>query len=293
MAEEAKRARSKPKRALISIVVVCACLAGLAWCARGFQHALAYLPSGHLPPIDQAMPGGETVTTHTADGLALTNWLLPASSTTDRNQAVLVAHGNGGNLAGRVPLARELADRGFTVLLLGYRGYGGNPGKPSQDGLLKDAIAAREALLARGFRPDQIIYFGESIGTGVVTVLAAEYPPGALVLRSPFTSLHDVGATLIPIPPLVRFIMNRNEFPVADLMITAIAASGTPVTVLAGSADNVVPTSQSATIARLAREHGILFEELVIEGAGHNDALWSGPVVADAVLRIAEGIEKH
>ena len=279
-------------RALTGALVACAVLVGMTFCGRAFQHRLAYLPAAKMPPIGQALPGGEVVTTHTTDGLALTNWLLPAAPAADRGQAVLLAHGNGGNLAGRAPLAREMADRGFTVLLLGYRGYGGNPGTPSQAGLLKDAIAAREALLERGFAPEQIVYFGESIGTGVVTVLAAEHPPGALVLRSPFTSLPDVGATLIPIPPLVRFIMDRNEYPVADLMATAVAASGTPVTVLSGSADDVVPASQSATVARIARDHGILFEEKVIDGAGHNDALWGGPVVADAVVRAAEAIER-
>ena len=82
--------------------------------------------------------------------------------------AVLVAPGNGGNRLGRADLAEELRRRGLAVLLMDYRGYGGNPGDPSEDGLARDAVAAAEALEDLGFPPERTIYFGESLGTGVV-----------------------------------------------------------------------------------------------------------------------------
>ncbi|WP_165350483.1 alpha/beta hydrolase [Xylanimonas protaetiae] len=229
------------------------------------------------------LPWAEDVTLTTSDGYDLASWFVPPHPGSDaRDQAVLLAHGNGGDASGRAPLARELAERGFAVLMLGYRGYAQNPGTPSEAGLLRDALAGQRELEVRGFPAGQTIYLGESIGTGVVSGLAVEQPPGGLVLRSPFTSLHDVGATLIPVPPLVRFIMDRNHFPVAE----QVAASDVPVTVIQGSADEVVPAAQSDAVAAA----GNLFEHVVVEGARHNDGIWLGSTVADAVARLGDAI---
>ena len=101
--------------------------------------------------------------------------------------AVLFAPGNGGNRAGRAGLAEVRSDRGLAVLLMDYRGYGGNPGSPSEDGLAADADSAVAALQEVGYPPHRTIYFGESLGSGVVAALQARHPPAGIVLRSPFT----------------------------------------------------------------------------------------------------------
>lgn len=290
MAEGTGRGRAgRVRRMLVAVVLVVAVAAALALGGRAMQHTLAFHPSrAPLPPAGDVLTGAEAVTLTTADGYRGVAWFVPPHPDVDaRGQAVLLAHGNGGDLSGRAPLAAELAGRGFAVVLVGYRGYAGNPGTPSEAGLVQDALAAQRELEARGFDAGRTIYLGESIGTGVVTGLAVEQPPGGLVLRSPFTSLHDVGATLVPIPPLVRFIMNRNHFPVAEQLAGTPALQEVPVTVLHGTADEVVPSSQSALVAQAA---GNLFEELAIERARHNDGVWQGPVVADAVVRIADSL---
>jgi fermentation-respiration switch protein FrsA (DUF1100 family) len=103
---------------------------------------------------------------------------------------VLVFNGNGGNRAHRAPLAAALSRSGLAVLLFDYRGYGGNPGAPTEPGLLADARAARAYLASRpGVDPGRLVYLGESLGAAVAVALAVEVPPLALVLRSPFTSL--------------------------------------------------------------------------------------------------------
>ena len=116
--------------------------------------------------------------------------------------AVLVAPGNGGNRQGRAGFAEALSRRGLAVLLMDYRGYGGNPGSPNEDGLAADALAAAEALEELGYPPERTIYFGESLGAGVVAALQAKRPPAGLVLRSPFTELADVGAHHYPWLPV-------------------------------------------------------------------------------------------
>ncbi len=273
-------------RAAIVVAVALVVVTGAVFGLRAGQAKLVYHPSrAPLPPVAQVLPGAEAVTLTTEDGLDLTSWILPPTTrgpAPARDQAVLLAHGNGGSLAGRAALAAELADRGFTVALVGYRGYAGNPGTPSEHGLVLDALAVQRELAARGFPADRTIYLGESIGTGVVSGLAERVPPAGLVLRSPFTSLADVGRTVVPLPrSAIRFILDRNVYPIAQ----QVAAHDVPVTVISGTADEVVPHAQSVEVAAAARH---LVEHVVVDGARHNDGLWLGPVVADAVVRLAD-----
>lgn len=236
--------------------------------AAVFQRQLIYLPdtSSPSPPAD-----AEPVTLTTEDGLDLTAWFLPAP---DPVTTVIVTPGNAGNRELRLPLARGLVERGHAVLLVEYRGYGGNPGSPSEDGLLADARAARQHLDDRDdVAADTIAYLGESIGSGVAAALAAEAPPAALVLRSPFPRLADVAANAYPFLP-VRTLL-REEYPVVD----HLAAYDGPILVVAGDADTIVPTPLSREVAEEAGADLVL-----IPGADHNDlALLSGERYLDAV----------
>jgi fermentation-respiration switch protein FrsA (DUF1100 family) len=267
---------------LVGVVVLgAAALAGV-W---AFQARIVYHPNRAAPPpAGQVIPGARDVTLTTDDGLRLQAWFI-APSQRARDQAVLIAPGNGGNRLGRAGFARELAARGFAVLLMDYRGFGGNPGTPSEDGLLRDAAAAQRALEGLGYPPSRTIYYGESIGTGVIAGLQARVPPAGVVLRSPFTSLADVGRHLVPLPaPVLHWVLDRNRFPVVEQM----AASHVPLTVIQGDADRLVPPSQSDAVAARA---GNLVEHLVIPDAGHDDPALFGPVVADAVARLGDHVK--
>jgi len=262
------------------LVLVAGTVVVMLW---ALQRRLVYFPdSSHVPPAGEVIAGARDVTLHTADGLELGAWFVPADPTEDTGMAVLVAPGNGGNRAGRAELAEELSGRGLAVLLMDYRGYGGNPGSPSEDGLAADADAGAEALEDLGFPADSTLYFGESLGTGVVAALQARRPPAGVVLRSPFTELADVGAHHYPWLP-VRALL-RDRFPVMD----HLAASDVPVTVIYGQRDSVVPTELSARVADHAPS---LAERVVFDGADHNDAVMFGPEVADAVARLARRVD--
>lgn len=228
------------------------------------------------------LPGGRELTLQATDGLELTAWFLPAMPATDRDLAVLLAPGNGGHRQGRAGIARDLSDRGFAVLLLDYRGFGGNPGSPTEEGLAADAEAGVRALADEGFPPEQTLYVGESLGGGVVAALQVEHPPAGMLLRSPFTELADVASHHYPFLPVGLLL--RDRFPVTE----HLAESDVPVTVLRGTADSVVPTELSAEVAEVARSRGTLVEEVVLEGVDHNDREMFGAPVADAVVRLAE-----
>ncbi len=273
----------KPSRRVLwrGPVVVTLILGTVVAVLWALQRQLIYFPdTTPVPPVSGIIPGGRDVTLHTADGLELGAWFVPAAGSADTGMAVLVVPGNGGNRVDRAEFAEELARRGLAVLLVDYRGYGGNPGTPSEDGLAADADAAVGALTELGYPPDRTVYFGESLGSGVVAALQVRHPPAGVVLRSPFTELADVGAHHYPWLP-VRALL-RDRFPV----VSHLAASDVPVTVIYGDGDSVVPTALSARVADRAPS---LAERVVFPGADHNDPVMFGPRVADAVVRLARG----
>jgi hypothetical protein len=193
---------------------------------------------------------------------------------------VLVANGNGGHRGLRAPLARALSEAGLGVLLFDYRGYGGNPGSPSEEGLALDVRAARDWLVGEaGVAPERLVYYGESLGCAVVTALAVEHPPAGLVLRSPFVDLAAVGSHHYPVLP-VRLLL-RDRFPVAE----QVARVRVPTTVVLGDADTIVPPEQSRRVAAAAARLHRLVE---VPGADHNDAvLLDGERLVDAVVELA------
>jgi fermentation-respiration switch protein FrsA (DUF1100 family) len=172
---------------IVLAAVVCL-LAGI-WL---LQRRLIYFPMRQdVPPVATVLPGAKEITFETADGLRLSGWFAPAAAT-DSQATVLVFNGNAGDRSFRAPLAAALNRAGLSVLLFDYRGYAKNPGSPSEQGLVTDARAAWADLAAReDVDAGRLVYFGESLGAAVALALAVEHPPGALVLRSPFTSTVD------------------------------------------------------------------------------------------------------
>jgi len=211
-------------RAALIVCTIIALLLVLIW---GLQRRLIYLPAGTVvSPAAAGLHGARDVVLETSDGLKLGAWFVPAAAPS-RGMAVLVANGNAGNRAGRAPLARALSERGLAVLLFDYRGYGSNPGSPSERGLARDVRAAHRFLVHdAGVPDDRLLYYGESLGAAVVVELATEHPPAGLVLRSPFVDLAAVGQVHYPFLPLR--ILLRDRFPLLD----QLAAVKSPVTVV-------------------------------------------------------------
>ncbi|GAA1766000.1 alpha/beta hydrolase [Luedemannella helvata] len=260
-------------RVLLVVLVTVVAVVAVLWLA---QRRLIYFPD---PAAPAAPPDVREVALETADGLRLSAWLLPPTGA-DRGYAVLMTPGNAGNRAGRIVLARSLADAGLTVLVVDYRGYGGNPGSPTEEGLALDARAGLAHLSAAGFAPGRVVYFGESLGAAVATGLAAEHPPAGLVLRSPFVDLAAAGQVHYPFLP-VRLLL-RDRFAVAE----TIARVRVPTVVIYGGADATVPPDQSRAVADRAAGPVTV---VVIDGADHNDAeLFHGPRITGAVTDLLD-----
>lgn len=271
------------ERRIVQVVgVVVAGLAVLVGAAWVFQRSLIYLPSQAVPD-PESMPAVEPVTFPTTDGLDLAAWFVPAD-VGEPLATVVVFNGNAGNRAGRVPLARALSAEGMNVLLVDYRGYGGNPGSPTETGLLADGRGAVSYLESRpDVDPDRIAYFGESLGAGVAIGVAGERPPAGMVLRSPFVSLPEVASVHYPILPTSWLLWDRfpNLERIGDLQV--------PVLVIAGSEDSIVPEEQSRRVFEAALEPK---RHVVIEGANHNDVelVWGDEVIEETVRFIREHV---
>ncbi len=240
------------------------------------QRRFIYLPDRSVP----AVPAGvEVVPYLTEDGLAASGWFVAADG--EPKGTVLVFPGNAGNRAHRMPLAEGLSRRGYAVFLVDYRGYGANPGRPSERGLAADARAAVAALEGRAdVDPGRIVYFGESLGAGVAVGLAVEREPAALVLRSPFTSLPDVASAHYPLAGVVLW----DRFP----NLERVQVVEVPVVVVAGPADRIVPFEQSLAVFEAVSGPKRL---VVVDGAGHNDAaLVAGSRMLDEVVAFLDEV---
>lgn len=209
------------------------------------------------PKAFPAVPTGyQRVTFRTADGLDLAGvWRAPRPG----RPVVLFFHGNGDSWSGGASAMAGLAEAGYGVFLPEYRGYGGNPGKPTEQGLYLDGRAALAWLKAKGFASEKVLLVGNSIGGGTATQLAVESTPAALILVSPFSSLPNVVAEKFPWIP-VRLLI-RDQFDNAA-KIDRVAA---PILILHGTADGLIPHSHSERLARTNPRASLV----LVPGVGH------------------------
>jgi hypothetical protein len=215
-------------------------------------------------------------TIRTTDGLALTAWYAPAKP---GQRTIVYIHGNAGTLGDRHERVLPYLERGFGMLLVGYRGYGGNPGEPTETGLYDDGRAHLDWLTRQGVRDDEVVLYGESLGAAVATQLATERKAAALVLEAPFASILLSARARYPL--LAFDWLVKDKFANID----KIDKINMPLFVIHGALDRVTPQRFGRMVYERARDPK---SAAWPSEAGHNDLLQFGMI--EAVTRFLDGL---
>lgn len=243
-----------------------------------FQRSLIYHPSSGTPPPERVgLPEMEQVRIKTEDGLSLLAWWRAPSG--PRKPVITLFHGNAGTIGYRGFKVRPLLNRGFGVLLLAYRGFSGNEGSPTEQGLFADARATKKFLDEKKISNDRRVLYGESLGTGVAVYLASLGHAGAVILEAPYTSITDVAAARFPIFPVRSLV--KDEFD----SLSRIRSVRVPLLVIHGERDNVVAARFGKRLFAAANEPK---EAEFIRNAGHINLYNFG-----AANRVINFIRKH
>jgi len=223
------------------------------------QDRLLFFPTRPLAaaPRDFGLEADE-LSVVTEDGVRLHGWRIRGAG----RRALLFFHGNAGNAADRLERAKILNGLfGLDVFLVDYRGYGRSEGAPSEEGLYRDARAVSRAAIDAGFRPDQIVVFGESLGSAVAIDLASRWPCAGLVAETPFLSVPAVARVHYPFVPSA---LVRNRFD----NLSKISSVAAPKLFIVAENDEVVPPAHGRRLFEAASGAREIF---VIPGAHHND----------------------
>jgi len=235
-------------------------------CLFIFQSHYVYYPERIL----SANPGSigldyESVSFETSDGVKLSGWFVPSESA---RGVILFCHGNAGNISHRLESIQIFHQLRLDTFIFDYRGFGQSEGKPTEQGTYKDAEAAWRYLIEeRQVNPNEVIVFGRSLGGAVASWLAESHTPGALILESTFTSLHDIAATLYPYLPvrlLLRFEYNTAEH---------LGRVNCPVLIVHSRDDEIMPFSHGWRLFEMAKEPKKFLE---ITGAHNEGFITSG-----------------
>jgi fermentation-respiration switch protein FrsA (DUF1100 family) len=224
------------------------------------QRKLLFLPDRTRPDTMHAgVPALREVEITTDDGLRLLAWYVPPGPGA---ATIAYFHGNGGHIGYRNARLARFTAAGLGVLFVEYRGYGGNPGSPTEPGLYQDARAGLDFLAAQGVAPARLVLYGESLGSAVALRMATERPIAALILESPFSSIAAVAQHHYPFVPARWLIKDRFD------ALARVGAARAPILMLQGSRDVVVPPRFGRQLFDAAREPKELW---VTPDGGHED----------------------
>lgn len=216
------------------------------------QRSFLYHPDNFTPtPQQSGVPEMTVVNITTEDGLTLFAWVQPPSD--PAKPWVVLFHGNAGTLGARGDRAMAFLDAGYGMMMVEYRGFGGNPGKPTETGLMIDARAALAYLAKQGAVGKNLVLYGESLGTAVAVAMASEQaklgqPVASVILEAPFTSMVDAGKVHYPYLPVSILLKDRYD------SLSKIKDIDSPVFVVHGDEDWTVPQTQGRALFAAAQE---------------------------------------
>ena len=229
---------------LISLVVLVYLLVTIGLYV--FQRNLLYHPTENNYSGDRLTVNIEKIKITTEDDIELLAWYHKKDI--KKYKTILYLHGNAGSLENRIHKINHFDNININFLLLAWRGFNGNAGKPTEQGLYQDARSAVKWLINQGVSEKNIIIYGESLGTGIATEIAQNRNFAGIILESPFTSMIAAGKSRYPIFPIKLLLKDKYE---SDKKIKNIMA---PILVMHGEADKIVPFWMGEKIFQLANE---------------------------------------
>lgn len=241
-------------------VVAAALFAALALGARFLERRLMYFPDpARVSPAAAGLAGVEERVLTAPDGATIIAWSARAKP---GQPTLLYFHGNGGSLETRSERIRKYVAKGYGMFMMTYRGFGGSSGSPSEAANVGDAKMAYDALVANGVDADDVIVYGESLGSSVATQVAAEKRVGGLILDAPYTSTVDLAALHYPQLPFRWLMRDRYE------TLRYIGKVTAPLLIVHGEEDDVVPVAMGRAVFKAANAPK---EIQTFPGAGHGD----------------------
>ena len=216
---------------LVSLVVLVYLLVTLGLYI--FQRSLLYHPVENNYYGDKLTVNIEKVKITTDDNIDLLAWYHKKDI--KKYKTILYFHGNAGSLENRIHKINHFKDMNINFILLAWRGFSGNKGKPTEQGLYQDARSAVKWLINQGVTEENIIIYGESLGTGVATEIAQNKNFAGVILESPFTSMIDLGKKYYPIFPVKLLLKDKYE---SEKKIKNLKS---PILVMHGKKDKIVP----------------------------------------------------
>jgi fermentation-respiration switch protein FrsA (DUF1100 family) len=242
---------------LLSLVVA---YAVICFCAFLLHRYFVYMPDRtRYAPADVGLRDVQEITIETRDGVILIAWYAQAKGD---KPTLLYFTGNSGSAAMRAQKIARIQASGYGVFMLNYRRYGGSGGWPTEKNNVADAVAAYDRLLSLGVAREDIVAYGESLGTSVATQLTLQRPVKALVLEAPFTSTVDVGKLAWNFLPLRYLMVDQYR------TIDHIAGVRVPLLVVHGARDSIIPVGQARHLYTKARDPKRL---VILPRGDHND----------------------
>ena len=210
------------------------------------QRNLMYHPNENNYFGDQISVNINKVKITTKDNIELLGWFHEKDL--KNNKTILFFHGNAGSLENRIYKLNNFKDMKVNFLIIAWRGFSGNKGKPSEKGLYEDGASAIKWLLSKGVEEKNIVIYGESLGTGVATHLAQNKSFAGVILETPFTSMIDAAKTFYPYIPINLLIKDKfeNEIKIKNIF--------SPILIMHGEKDQIVPFKMGKKIFEIANE---------------------------------------
>ena len=214
-------------------------------CLYLFQRSLLYHPTENNYYGDVLKVSIEKIKIKTKDNLELLSWYHKKNS---KYKIILFLHGNAGTLENRIHKINHFKDMKVNFLILAWRGFSKNKGKPTEQGFYEDANSAIKWLKTEGFEEEDIIIYGESLGTGVTTEIAQNKNFAGIILESPFTSMIDAGKNKYPFFPIRLLLKDKYE------SSKKIKNINSPILIMHGEKDSIVPFYMGQKMYELANK---------------------------------------